>query len=555
MADYTIGNQRVTNPDAIRALEKLGVSPDGDNDFSEAELGQLLDAHHPSLNHIDENDRYLLAERASALTESEFTALVREYREHFPRGAKTIDVRLFESRPSPAMTEPNQELGWVDLAEPIEIDVDELAEHIPFSSSEKIHDMGHQITALNGRTILWFQPATGGGFDRIYSPLTRAELVGWLAGLPEDQRTELSQLLNLPPIDAAILENHTEAALEMVSDWDFLQHHLELPHLVTHSVKEVPGPPQHLARGIAQRAYGVTDAGSDQPVLGTSGLGPCIAVTFYHEGVAALAHVDSMTDTDSLRDMLDTMGIEPGTPGVEVRLIGGEPSSRWLAIRILRSLQELGLEPTQADIIDKPHPSQLAIDARTGEVYYGYSPFDTGPEEPEGDPDLSFTLRKEFDGRGDGAGSDYRAERLARFNRGPQIPDFTFRQETEVTEGSHHYVDIGHGALSSSDILYTNGMWPCVGVAILNRTNNSAILLHASAPEDVERVLPHLLLQMGVGEIEAVIAGGDGTPGSRETLYRILLTLDDRHIPVVGHRPNDSGIDSLAVDPSTGTFF
>ncbi len=124
-----------------------------------------------------------------------------------------------------------------------------------------------------------------------------------------------------------------------------------------------------------------------------------------------------------------------------------------------------------------------------------------------------------------------------------------------MTEGPHHYVDIGHGAFSTQEILYTNGMWPCVGVAVLNRTNGRAVLLHASAPEDVEKMLPGLLVQLGSGETEAVIAGGDGSPGSRETLYRILLTLDNSQVPVTGHRPNDGGIDSLAVDPANGRFY
>ena len=375
VADYTIGNQRVTDPEVLRALEKLGESADGDTDFSETELGQLLDVHDPTSRHIDEQDRRLHGEQADPLTESEFSALAREYRQHFPQGNRTIDTRLFQEAPVMGTVESPPEVGWVQLAEPIEIDVEELSEHIPLSGYEDVGEIGQQVTAIDGRTILWFQPAAEGGFDRVYSPLPPNELAGWLASLPEEERTEIFQLLDLPAIDEVVLSDFQEARREAIADWDFLESHLQFPQRAPARIEYVAGPPQELARNISQRAYGITDADSETPVIGTSGLGPCIAVTFYHEGVAALAHVDSMTDTDSLRDMLDEMGVEPGNPDVEVRLIGGEPSSRSLAIRILRSLQELGLEPIQVDIIDKAHPSQLAIDARSGEVYYGYAPF------------------------------------------------------------------------------------------------------------------------------------------------------------------------------------
>ena len=295
---------------------------------------------------------------------------------------------------------PSPEVGWVTLAEPPAIDVAELAEQIPLSTHEDVGEIGEEITTIDGRTILWFQPATsGGGFGRIYSPLPPYELAGWLAEVQEEQRNELFTLLNLPELSPVVLSNFQQARRQAVVDWGFLESHFRLPQQAPTLIEHVGGPPQELARGISQRAYGVSNAESDMPVIGTSGLGPCIAVTFYRNGVAAIAHVDSMTDTDSLGGMLREMGIEPGSPDVQVRLIGGEFSARHLAIRILRSLQGLGLKPEQADIINKPHPSQFAIDTRTGAIYYGYGPVIEAAEKPATEGDTSFRLHFEFDGR------------------------------------------------------------------------------------------------------------------------------------------------------------
>lgn len=124
-----------------------------------------------------------------------------------------------------------------------------------------------------------------------------------------------------------------------------------------------------------------------------------------------------------------------------------------------------------------------------------------------------------------------------------------------IMRGSHHFVDIGHGAVSTRDILYTNGMWPCVGVAVLNREAGTALLLHASAAEDAANTLPELLPLMGASALEAVIAGGDASSGSLGTLMQVLAILDEHHVPVVAQRWNSGSIDSLAVDPRSGIIY
>jgi hypothetical protein len=75
---------------------------------------------------------------------------------------------------------------------------------------------------------------------------------------------------------------------------------------------------------VLQREWGITDAGSDKPIIGTDGIGPCVAVVLYarKEKKAVLAHIDLAADLDSLDDIIkenfDGLNI------VETHLYGAE---------------------------------------------------------------------------------------------------------------------------------------------------------------------------------------------------------------------------------------
>lgn len=133
------------------------------------------------------------------------------------------------------------------------------------------------------------------------------------------------------------------------------------------------------------------------------------------------------------------------------------------------------------------------------------------------------------------------------------LPEFTFRQEIQIRDAPHHFVDIGHVAVSSGLMLYTNGLWPCVAVAVLNRATQRALLMHASSADEVSQ-LSQALNGLGKGPLEAYIAGGENAPFSRRTLEAILNVLEVKKIPLAGFRPNQ-GVDSLAIDPMTGRVY
>ncbi len=139
---------------------------------------------------------------------------------------------------------------------------------------------------------------------------------------------------------------------------------------------------------------------------------------------------------------------------------------------------------------------------------------------------------------------------LRQFEKLPTLPPYN---EPSFATDKNLLVSQGNGKASSGP-LFTVGMMPCVGVAVLNKNTKKAFLIHADAITDIDKLMRTLVPQVGSGQMEAVIAGGSPDPGSVDTLYRLLNSLKEQNIKVIGYRPNP-GIDSLAVDPQTGKFF
>lgn len=149
---------------------------------------------------------------------------------------------------------------------------------------------------------------------------------------------------------------------------------------VVRSVREIGQPAkagefnQQEARGIYIRGYGITSATDPNPVLGTKGMGPCVAVAIYNPKtkMGALAHFDTNTDVESMDKMLYTVRDDADDP-LEVHLAGGalgEPNSHRLVEEIVSRLNdEPNLKIKSAELLN-PSGSlkSLALDTRTGEI-------------------------------------------------------------------------------------------------------------------------------------------------------------------------------------------
>lgn len=128
------------------------------------------------------------------------------------------------------------------------------------------------------------------------------------------------------------------------------------------------------AKGIYIRGYGITSASDANPVLGTKGMGPCVAVAIYNPKtkVGALAHFDTNTDVESMEKMLYSVRDDADDP-LEVHLAGGalgEPNSHRLVEEIVSRLNdEPNLKVKSADILNPSGAlKSLALDTRTGGV-------------------------------------------------------------------------------------------------------------------------------------------------------------------------------------------
>lgn len=120
---------------------------------------------------------------------------------------------------------------------------------------------------------------------------------------------------------------------------------------------------------VLQHEYGVTDADSSKPILGTGGAGPCVILVLYDKKnkKAVLTHIDSLTDLSSLSQLL--VGVDKGN--TVAHLAGGKVCSQEECYKIFKFLQKHGIKIENVDLIqaDADEPMSMAIDARTGAIY------------------------------------------------------------------------------------------------------------------------------------------------------------------------------------------
>lgn len=136
------------------------------------------------------------------------------------------------------------------------------------------------------------------------------------------------------------------------------------------------------ARSIYIRGLGVTSANDARPVLGTSGLGPCVAVALYNPQTrtAALAHFDTNTDPASIHAMMSSVG---GGQPVEVHMTGGEDISRRLVRDLVSTIDQYPNATIRTvNMMNNDGLRSIAIDSRTGAISTRFmgSQLDTGPD-------------------------------------------------------------------------------------------------------------------------------------------------------------------------------
>lgn len=131
------------------------------------------------------------------------------------------------------------------------------------------------------------------------------------------------------------------------------------------------------ASNIYIRGVGLTDANNAAPVLGTFGVGPCVAVAVYNPQTRTglLAHLDARTDPQSLNQLLDRL--DGGGAALQAHVVGGQEQTRHLVEETLSVLESRpGLSIKTTDVLNDRGLRSLALDTRTGEVFDRFMPGD-----------------------------------------------------------------------------------------------------------------------------------------------------------------------------------
>ena len=135
---------------------------------------------------------------------------------------------------------------------------------------------------------------------------------------------------------------------------------------------------------IYQRGYGITNASSRRPIIGTSALAPCIAVLAYRPDTrtAALTHVDAHQDFASLEEMLDLPDFRD-VANVQLHFYGGQLGNpcRKTCYGLLNAVIAINQRRPNFiicafDVMALPHTSDFSFDTRTGKKYAIYPGID-----------------------------------------------------------------------------------------------------------------------------------------------------------------------------------
>ncbi|MBN8828686.1 MAG: hypothetical protein J0H68_08260 [Sphingobacteriia bacterium] len=281
----------------------------------------------------------------------------------------------------------------VDLKEPLVIDVQELSKYLPESmyiSPKANHDSTcHSIMQRNSyNTVIGFDFFRNGGFNRIRSEFSTYELAYILHALPAELYQKIytalkDTILELPIFNRATnkrIIDKIEEEKRIENEKETLLKKFQLTGLFeennTFNLKE--------CKRIYQRFYGITAANSKLPVLASFGAFDCIILTLYNPEtkVAALAHIDTLTDLNSIESMLRAVR-RSSYSKIEVSLVGGANSTKQLAINLIETFNdETQYLIKSTNLINGQTTQQLAIDARTGKIFTTFDPsnLNLGPD-------------------------------------------------------------------------------------------------------------------------------------------------------------------------------
>lgn len=404
MAVPTIDNKPVANPDAVDGLNNISKSEkfkklhEGNSNFTEQELGDILDTSSPEKNSIDLEDVDSPSFKG-ILTETQFVALAKEYHARFPNGKKIVRPTIWGNPDgiSRLLTNHSQSVGMSFLSD----------------------DFGKSVPEPQGRATGLWRPnellspevanliGTKGGikkgdfklsYDEQYKVLRVNNISSWdlvfniwiddQGNIKEISRDDVSDrglftqtVLQLEQngiflpgtaakigIGSADIENATKSQqlfgqLGTINNSDLAS----LPSSDEYNKPNTVGVLQGDARFI--NPSGQTDG------LFTFGAGPCaILIGVLRDPKTGkpsnigMAHADGMVGQESFHTFFNRL--KQGRAGykIEVYVLSGE---RTIASRILRAANDAGAEKVFFNADLDGQRNDAAIVDRNGRVYYG----------------------------------------------------------------------------------------------------------------------------------------------------------------------------------------
>lgn len=124
---------------------------------------------------------------------------------------------------------------------------------------------------------------------------------------------------------------------------------------------------------VLQHEYAVTQADYEQPILGTFGAASCLILALYDDEnkTAILGHIDTLVALDSLQNLFSSMTKE----NTVAHLFGGNSLSQDMCLDTVNLLEKNNIKIVNSEIVrDASSSASLAIDARTGQIYYPIKP-------------------------------------------------------------------------------------------------------------------------------------------------------------------------------------
>jgi hypothetical protein len=134
---------------------------------------------------------------------------------------------------------------------------------------------------------------------------------------------------------------------------------------------------------VIQGEIVVTSATGARPVLATSGLGPCVGLVIRGPTMTALAHVDGAPMSHALRQVVEQMRAVDGA-ALEAHVYASSIGLEGHLVRLRTMLRQLDVPLAGVTVHDSAHAIDppalnMAVDARTGEVFLDVRAGEVGP--------------------------------------------------------------------------------------------------------------------------------------------------------------------------------